>query len=193
MDEYLLEKDLSPFLEPWRYGRLNTLERLLLARRLPAQQAAEVRALQDLLAMTPVNREEDRRRLETALQGFSLARSAGGAGGMGGGGEGKDQGELGDAKSKLAMLGGRMAVHRDLAVAAIDRLLHPRPLEQVGLGALGQYMKRTNPSFAPKVYGHSTLSDMVRCYPELAVTQGQGNGWWVSLKPLAEPTKAGSS
>ena len=64
---------------------------------------------------------------------------------------------------------------------------------KVGLGALGQYMKRTNPSFAPKVYGHSTLSDMVRCYPELAVTQGQGNGWWVSLKPLAEPTKAGSS
>ncbi len=112
MDEYLLEKDLSRFLEPWRYGRLNTLERILLARRLPAQQAAEVRALQDLLAMTPVNREEDRRRLETALQGFSLARSAGGAGGMGGGGEGKDQGELGDAKSKLAMLGGRMAARQ---------------------------------------------------------------------------------
>ena len=118
MDEYLLEKDLSRFLEPWRYGRLNTLERLLLARRLPAQQAAEVRALQDLLAMTPVNREEDRRRLETALQGFSLARSAGGAGGMGGGGEGKDRGELGDAKSKLAMLGGRMAARQ---LAAFDK------------------------------------------------------------------------
>ncbi|WP_374315338.1 NYN domain-containing protein [Aquabacterium sp.] len=54
---------------------------------------------------------------------------------------------------------------------------------KVGLGALGQYMKRTNPSFAPKVYGHSTLSDMVRSYPDLLLTQGQGNGFWVSLKP----------
>ncbi len=61
---------------------------------------------------------------------------------------------------------------------------------KVGLGALGQYMKRTNPSFAPKVYGHSTLSDMVRCYPELAVTQGQNNGWWVSLRPTPEAPKA---
>ena len=104
LDEYLLEKDLSRFLEPWRYGRLNTLERILLARRLPDQQAAEVRALQDVLAMTPVNREEDRRRLETALQGFSLARSAGGMGG----GAGKDQGELGDVKNKLAVMNGRM-------------------------------------------------------------------------------------
>ncbi|MCH8181256.1 MAG: hypothetical protein IIA02_15970 [Proteobacteria bacterium] len=29
------------------------------------------------------------------------------------------------------------------------------------------------------------LSDMVRCYPELALTQGQNNGFWVSLKPAA--------
>lgn len=46
-------------------------------------------------------------------------------------------------------------------------------------------MKRANPSFAPKVYGHSALSDMVRCYPELALTQGHNNGFGVSLKPAA--------
>ena len=61
---------------------------------------------------------------------------------------------------------------------------------KVGLGALGQYMKRTNPSFAPKVYGHSTLSDMVRFYPDLVLTQGQSNGSWVSLKPASEAPKA---
>jgi uncharacterized protein (TIGR00288 family) len=62
-------------------------------------------------------------------------------------------------------------------------LLASNALEgKVGLGALGQYMKRTNPSFTPKVYGHSTLSDMVRCYPDLVLTQGQGSGSWVSLK-----------
>lgn len=54
---------------------------------------------------------------------------------------------------------------------------------KVGLGALGQYMKRTNPSFAPKVYGHSTLTDMVRAYPELTLTHGANNGSWVSIKP----------
>lgn len=52
----------------------------------------------------------------------------------------------------------------------------------VGLGALGQYMKRTNPSFAPKVYGHSTLSAMVQCYPELVFSQRDKNGAWVSLR-----------
>ncbi|MEY2838432.1 MAG: hypothetical protein RJB60_731 [Pseudomonadota bacterium] len=56
---------------------------------------------------------------------------------------------------------------------------------KVGLGALGQYMKRTNPSFTPKLYGHSTLSDMVRCYPDLVLTQAQGSGSWVSLKSSA--------
>jgi uncharacterized protein (TIGR00288 family) len=56
---------------------------------------------------------------------------------------------------------------------------------KVGLGALGQYMKRTNPSFTPTLYGHSTLSDMVRCYPDLVLTQAQGSGSWVSLKSSA--------
>jgi len=60
---------------------------------------------------------------------------------------------------------------------------------KVGLGALGQYMKRTNPSFAPKVYGHSTLTDMVRAYPDLVLTQAQNNGSWVSLKPSADVAK----
>jgi len=60
---------------------------------------------------------------------------------------------------------------------------------KVGLGALGQYMKRTNPSFAPKVYGHSTLTDMVRAYPDLVLTQVQNSGSWVSLKPPAEVSK----
>jgi uncharacterized protein (TIGR00288 family) len=52
----------------------------------------------------------------------------------------------------------------------------------VGLGALGQYMKRTDPSFSPKVYGHSTLSSMVQCYPDLAFSQDDKTGSWVGLK-----------
>ncbi len=57
---------------------------------------------------------------------------------------------------------------------------------RVGLGALGQYLKRTDPAFSPKVYGHATLSDMVRTYPDLLMTQEPGTGFWVSLKPGSE-------
>lgn len=51
----------------------------------------------------------------------------------------------------------------------------------------------TNLGFAPKVHGHSTLSDMAHCYPDLVLTQGQGNGSWVRLEPSVEHTKVGSS
>ena len=61
---------------------------------------------------------------------------------------------------------------------------------KVHLGQLGQYMKRTNPSFTPKIYGHGTLSEMVRFYPELVLTQAQGSVSWVSLRPAAEPSAA---
>jgi uncharacterized protein (TIGR00288 family) len=56
---------------------------------------------------------------------------------------------------------------------------------RVGLGALGQYLKRTDPGFSAKVYGHSTLSDMVRAYPELALV-AEGGSFWVSPKAKSE-------
>lgn len=61
---------------------------------------------------------------------------------------------------------------------------------RVGLGALGQYLKRTDPAFSPKVYGHPTLSDMVRTYPDLVITQESGSGYWVRLKPKVVPKPA---
>ena len=33
---------------------------------------------------------------------------------------------------------------------------------KVGLGALGQYLRRINPSFTPNAYGHSGLLNMVK-------------------------------
>jgi uncharacterized protein (TIGR00288 family) len=56
---------------------------------------------------------------------------------------------------------------------------------RVGLGALGQYLKRTDPAFSPKAYGHSTLSDMIRTYPDLAMAQENG-GFWVSPKSKSD-------
>lgn len=55
---------------------------------------------------------------------------------------------------------------------------------KVGLGALGQYLKRTDPAFSPKVYGHSGLLDMVQTYDLLTVRHEDG-GHWVSMASKA--------
>jgi uncharacterized protein (TIGR00288 family) len=52
---------------------------------------------------------------------------------------------------------------------------------KIGLGPLGQYLKRTDPAFSPKNYGHSGLLDMVKTYPQLLASQ-EGSVWSVSLK-----------
>jgi len=73
-------------------------------------------------------------------------------------------------------------------ISAVTLLAADTPDGRVGLGALGQYLKRTNPAFSPKAFGHSALSDMVRTYPDLVMTQ-EGTGYWVSIKPRPESTE----
>ncbi|MEJ6002599.1 NYN domain-containing protein [Paucibacter soli] len=67
-------------------------------------------------------------------------------------------------------------------INAVTLIAADTPDGQIGLGALGQYLKRTDPAFAPKSFGYPTLSDMVRAYPELMVSSETGTGIWVSLK-----------
>lgn len=57
---------------------------------------------------------------------------------------------------------------------------------KVGLGLLGQYLKRTDPAFTPKVYGHSGLLDMVRTYDLLLTQQELGGHWSVALAAKGE-------
>ena len=70
-------------------------------------------------------------------------------------------------------------------INAVTLLAADMPDGRVGLSALGQYLKRTDPGFSAKTYGHTALSEMVRAYPELALTQENGSGFWVSLKARA--------
>lgn len=72
-------------------------------------------------------------------------------------------------------------------LSAVTLLAADTPDGRVGLGALGQYLKRTDPGFSPKAFGHTALSDMVRAYPDLVVTVENGSGHWVSLRPRPEP------
>ncbi|MBT9159839.1 MAG: hypothetical protein DDT26_01108 [Dehalococcoidia bacterium] len=53
---------------------------------------------------------------------------------------------------------------------------------RVGMAQLGQYLKRTDPSFSPKRFGYGTLSELVKAYSKLSVTKDPASGMWVSKK-----------
>jgi len=57
---------------------------------------------------------------------------------------------------------------------------------KVGLGPLGQYLKRMDPGFSPNVYGHSGLLSMVKTYDLLSLKLEDGGHWTVSIKTKAE-------
>ena len=61
---------------------------------------------------------------------------------------------------------------------------------KVSLGALGQYLKRTDPAFSPNVYGHSGLLDMLKTYDLLMLKQEVGGHWSVGLAPAAHTEAA---
>ncbi len=79
VDDFLLEEDLTSYLEPWRYGRLNVMEKLLLAIRIPAERGSAKRHVNEMFAQIPVDREGEQRRFDTALTGRGLDGSDGDA------------------------------------------------------------------------------------------------------------------
>jgi len=72
MDDYLLARDLSRYLEPWAYSRLNVAERCLLAQRIEGEAPNAARHLRELWEMIPPDLEEQDRLCETALRGRAL-------------------------------------------------------------------------------------------------------------------------
>lgn len=71
-------------------------------------------------------------------------------------------------------------------VEAVALLVSDTAEGKVGLGSLGQYLKRMDPAFSPETYGHSGLLNMVKTYDLLAPQQEQGGHWSVSLRPKTE-------
>lgn len=53
----------------------------------------------------------------------------------------------------------------------------------VTLGALGHYLKRTNPAFSPDDYGYSGLLEMIKTYDKLSPVMQTGGHWIVGLTP----------
>jgi uncharacterized protein (TIGR00288 family) len=68
-------------------------------------------------------------------------------------------------------------------IEAVTLLAGDAPEGKVNLGALGSYLRRADPAFSPKTYGHSGLLDMVKTYDLLVVRQEDGGGWSVGLSP----------
>jgi uncharacterized protein (TIGR00288 family) len=67
-------------------------------------------------------------------------------------------------------------------IDAINMLTRDNPEGKVGLSALGQYLKRTDPGFSPGVYGHSGLLDMIKTYDLLAWKKEEGGQYTVKPK-----------
>ncbi|HWB04601.1 MAG TPA: hypothetical protein VG796_16350 [Verrucomicrobiales bacterium] len=76
MDHYLLGADMSGYLRPWQYSQLNTVERILLARRVESERPIVSRLLKDWLDTQPQDRQRDAFLFETALRGRSLSRNS---------------------------------------------------------------------------------------------------------------------
>lgn len=77
MDEFLLGLDLTPYLEPWAYARLNIVERILLAQRIQNEAPNAARHVRELWEMIPPNPEKQDYLFETALRGRALEYSGG--------------------------------------------------------------------------------------------------------------------
>jgi uncharacterized protein (TIGR00288 family) len=67
-------------------------------------------------------------------------------------------------------------------VDAVTLLADSTSEGQVNLGALGQYLKRTDPGFSPTNFGHSGLLDMLKTYDLLALKRAEGGHYTVGLR-----------
>jgi hypothetical protein len=78
MDRWLLGDDLAGYLEPWRFGRLNAAERVLLGKRLREREASVARDTRERVELIPPDMEAFNRRFDTAVQTGSLETGAAG-------------------------------------------------------------------------------------------------------------------
>ncbi len=77
LDLWLLGEELKGYLEPWRFGRLNAAERVLLGKRLRGQEASLRRDTRERAEMIPPDMEAFNKRFDTAVQ-VSAMEAAGG-------------------------------------------------------------------------------------------------------------------
>lgn len=75
LDRWLLGEPLDDFVKPWAYGRLNTFEQILLAKRIEAEAAATAQFVSDRNDLILPDEERLDRLFDTAVQIAALDRS----------------------------------------------------------------------------------------------------------------------
>ncbi|MGV3530792.1 MAG: hypothetical protein ACO1QR_00375, partial [Chthoniobacteraceae bacterium] len=75
MDDFLLNADLTRYLEPWPYARLNVVEKALLGKKLPAEAEAAARYLREVWELLPHNPQQQDLWFGAALLGRALSDS----------------------------------------------------------------------------------------------------------------------
>ncbi len=68
LDHWLIGDDVKDYLEPWRFARLNIVERILLGKRLREQGPSVIRDVRDRADLIPPDIEDFNRRFDTAVQ-----------------------------------------------------------------------------------------------------------------------------
>lgn len=76
LDRWLLGEDLKEYLDPWAFGRLNAVERILLGRRIAEEGPRVARHIGDAVDLIPPDLDREDRLFETALRGRSLETAA---------------------------------------------------------------------------------------------------------------------
>lgn len=105
MDAFLLGEELVRYLEPAAFGRLNALEKALLAWRLPQERAATARHVREVVQRAPIEREAWRKLFDSALRSRALSGDGAGEGLMAEpprGAKGEENGASGYAAAKTA-------------------------------------------------------------------------------------------
>ncbi len=74
LDHWLLQDDLSGYLEPWSFAQLNTFEHILLAQRIDGERPGITRLLQDRFDRVPLQVDLAERFMAIALKQDSLRR-----------------------------------------------------------------------------------------------------------------------
>lgn len=80
LDEWLLDADLERWWEPARFGRLNTMERVFLAKRFPNNRGRVTRAIEDALDLIRRDVAVDTRLFQTAMAADALETLSAAAG-----------------------------------------------------------------------------------------------------------------
>src|SRR5690606_27135372 len=75
LDDFLLNADLTRYLEPWQYDRLNVVEKALLGKKHPGEAEAAARYLREIWELLPHNPQQQDRWFGAALLGRSMSQS----------------------------------------------------------------------------------------------------------------------